>query len=163
MTDQVQEITQEKESGLIDFDKLQSTSLKPEGKPESESEKSGDAKDYVIDPELAIFVLDSLIVRFVSFGARQAGYLVQPKELSLTAEERKRIKPLAEKSMKRFLEWFQDKFPDHAALILALILIYGSKLMHSAKKIEKKKPENPELNVTKKPARKSYTTKNIKK
>lgn len=170
----------------IDFASIETTSLSGSGgsntndKQSSEKAK-GEEKgedEYEIDPNLAIFVFDSLMTRVIVMAGKQFGYVTTPKNLALTAAEIKRIRPLAEKSLRSFLGWFQERFPDHFALILTLIVIYGAKFMQTAVKVEQKKVEATKRGVTAKSKiesdieaeaepkprkRRSVTTKNIRK
>lgn len=120
----------------INFDALPA-SANPSANP---SASSGQA---TINADFAIFIMDAFIARTISVIAKFSGYEVKYSDLKLTKDEIKQIKPAAERALKKFIDWMNEKAPEYFMLFVSLAVIYGGKTMVLAKPIKRGAASSP--------------------
>lgn len=107
-------------------------------KDQPKSEEKKELEKPSIPPDLVIILFDGFFSRTICAVGGLAGYDIPVKDIKLTPVEIKTLRPYVEASLNKFLEWLQNKAPEHFMLLMIIVITYGSKVMVAAKKKTKK-------------------------
>lgn len=118
----------------FDFDSFEASYIASETltpTPTNPSEQSelnqpvGATMPGVLNSEVVLLVFDLFMSRITTIGARLAGISCDFKDMQMTLDEKKMIKPAFDACV---TEWLKKLKPIHL-LIFSLVMIYGSKLV----------------------------------